>query len=397
MTDAREYLRTHPWITFNHFMERAGTLHWLLLGEATALCSQIADTILPPSAARNLNRVYLIKGVKATTAIEGNTLSEKQIEAQIDGRLWVPPSQDYLKKEVRNALNTISSVVATIKSGERQVLTANWIAEANRCLLADLDNHLADGVVPGEISTFPVVVSRYLGAPRQDCNFLLNRLCEWLDGNDWPSHVGQDEERFMFAILKAIYAHLYLAWIHPFGDGNGRTARLAEFMILVRDGIPLPCAHILSNHYNQTRSEYYWQLDRSSRANSGHGDPLDFLLYALQGFVSGLREQIQTIGGIQQRLAWEQFVDGEFQRHPLSKAMHRRRKVALILGRMGVTTHKRAIPDLSPKLARIYATISSKTLARDMHWLVKQELLVKGENGYRARTEVLRAFRPERD
>jgi len=41
--------------------------------------------------------------------------------------------------------------------------------------------------------------------------------------------------------------------IHPFGDSNGRTARLIEFYILLRAGLPDMVSHILSNHYNDTR------------------------------------------------------------------------------------------------------------------------------------------------
>jgi Fic family protein len=36
-----------------------------------------------------------------------------------------------------------------------------------------------------------------------------------------------------YSILKAALAHPHLAWIHPFGDSNGRTARLVEFLILL--------------------------------------------------------------------------------------------------------------------------------------------------------------------
>ena len=163
------------------------------------------------------------------------------------------------------------------------------------------------------------------------------------------------EGRTASAILRAVFVHLYIAWIHPFGDGNGRTARLAEFMILAREGVPSPCAHLLSNHYNVTRAEYYRQLDRSSRANAGRGDPLGFLVYSLQGFVDGLREQSRLIAGIQLKLAWEHFVYGKFQRIRSSSAMRRRREVTLALGRVGTPVHKRAIPDLSPDLARLYA------------------------------------------
>ena len=396
MTNDREYRRSHPWISFRHHLERAGPLYWSLLGEAAARCDQVAQAVLPPAGARKLHELYLIKGARATTAIEGNTLSEEQIAAQLEGRLELSPSQEYLKQEVANVLKAVNEIFADLMGSEPPVLTPDWIAGANQRLLANLEEHLEEGVVPGEIPTHPVGVLRYRGAPREDCVFLLHRLCGWLEGDDWPVRSDRHEDRIASAILRAVFAHLYLAWIHPFGDGNGRTARLAEFMILAREGVPSPCAHLLSNHYNLTRSEYYRQLDRSSRANSGRGDPLGFLLYSLQGFVDGLREQNRFIAGIQLKLAWEHFVYGEFQRIPSSTAMRRRREVTLALGRVSGPIRKQAIPDLSPDLARFYAEKTRKTLTRDMNWLVKRDFLERGENGYRAKVESMRAFRPAR-
>ncbi|MBW2661693.1 MAG: Fic family protein, partial [Deltaproteobacteria bacterium] len=37
--------------------------------------------------------------------------------------------------------------------------------------------------------------------------------------------------------------------MHPFGDGNGRTARLLEFEALLSSGVPAPSSQLLSNHY----------------------------------------------------------------------------------------------------------------------------------------------------
>ncbi|WP_419167575.1 Fic family protein [Candidatus Palauibacter sp.] len=157
--------------------------------------------------------------------------------------------------------------------------------EANRLVLAGLEEHLEEGVVPGEVPTFSVGVARYSGAPREDCRFLLERLCEWLEEDAvWPDleeHLGS---AVAVALLRAILAHLYIAWIHPFGDGNGRTARLTEFLILARAGVPSPATHLLSNHYSLTRADYYRQLDRSSRANGGRGDALGFIVYSLRRF-----------------------------------------------------------------------------------------------------------------
>ena len=60
-------------------------------------------------------------------------------------------------------------------------------------------------------------------------------MCEWLNGSAFS---GDGAMRIPVAIIKASLAHLYLAWIHPFGDGNGRTARLCEFLVLVTSGVP---------------------------------------------------------------------------------------------------------------------------------------------------------------
>ncbi len=49
----------------------------------------------------------------------------------------------------------------------------------------------------------------------------------------------EDPETFdpiVKAVLKAIFAHLYVAWIHPFGDGNGRTARALFMWSMLRSG-----------------------------------------------------------------------------------------------------------------------------------------------------------------
>ena len=98
-------------------------------------------------------------------------------------------------------------------------------------------------------------------------------------------------------ILKATLAHLYIAWIHPYGDGNGRTARLVEFMLLARAGIPFPSAHLMSSHFNLTRNRYYRELDRSSRVSgrgggNDRGDAFGFVEDAVQGFVDGLADQM---------------------------------------------------------------------------------------------------------
>ena len=66
---SREYERSHPWIRFEADLREAPPRLWALLGQAAALCRQVADAALPPDAAAEMRKVYLVKGVQATTAI----------------------------------------------------------------------------------------------------------------------------------------------------------------------------------------------------------------------------------------------------------------------------------------------------------------------------------------
>src|SRR5262249_28992253 len=163
---------------------------------------------------------------------------------------------------------------------------------------------------PGQMRTSKVGVGSYLGAPPGECEHLVRRLCEWLDSDFFRS--ASDNNITATAILKAILAHLYIAWIHPFPDGNGRTARLVEFQILCAAGVPSPAAHLLSNHYNKTRSEYYRQLAMSSKSG---GDIIPFLQYAIQGLVDGLIDQLWIIKIYQWHIMWLNHIHGCFGHH----------------------------------------------------------------------------------
>ena len=72
------YEKTHPWLTFELNLKSASFVLWLLAGEAVSKCEHLAGVALSPTAASELMQVYLAKGALATTAIEGNTLTEAE-------------------------------------------------------------------------------------------------------------------------------------------------------------------------------------------------------------------------------------------------------------------------------------------------------------------------------
>lgn len=389
MTSKRTYERTHPWLTFTLDLRQAGYKLWIALGEAQSKCEHIAGVPLQPATAQHLHRVFLAKGALATTAIEGNTLSEEEVMRHLEGTLHLPPSKEYLAQEVDNIVDVCNDILARLTKGESGEITPYSIADFDRSVLRGLS--LPEGVTPGEIRTYEVSVGAYQGAPAKDCPELLERLCTWLNGPDFQAPAGFE---IVYGVLKAIVAHLYLAWIHPFGDGNGRTARLVEYQTLVAAGVPSPAAHLLSNHYNQTRQEYYRQLQLASQSPTG---VLSFVEYAVQGFVDGLHEHLDIIRTQQWSVAWRDYVHEVLGDHPTDREVRRRRRNLLL--DLSLKTTPVPISELrvlSGRVAEAYAKKTPKTLQRDIDALEEQGLVVKMGNGYLANRGRILAFLPAR-
>jgi len=192
------------------------------------------------------------------------------------------------------------------------------------------------------------------------------------------------------AIVKAVLAHLYIAWIHPFGDGNGRTARLMELRILLEAGVPTPATHLLSNHYNQTRSEYYRQLRNASRGESG---VLPFIRYAVQGFVDGLRDQLRTIRSQQFADRWEQYVYQQFGR-ATTPARLRQRQLVLEMSKVDKPMTRSQLPGLSRGLLEMYGAKTGKALTRDINAILKMGLIRHQGGGFVPNKGVIEAFLP---
>ena len=381
-TENKTYQRTHPWISFTLDLSRVDYRVWMDLGAVQSKIEHVANTLLPPSVASNLRTLYLAKGVHGTTAIEGNSLSEDQVRDRIANKTPLPQSKDYLGTEIDNIVGACNGIFQRVFGESEGELTPGRIKAFNEMVLRGLPS--AEHVVPGEVRRCSVGVGQYKAPPWEECEYLLQRLCTFLNKDlQQPA----TEMPIGFAVLQAIIAHLYIAWIHPFGDGNGRTARLVEFQILLAGGVPDIAAHLLSNFYNQTREMYYREL---SLATKPGGNVVGFLRYAIQGLRDQLDEQIRYIRQFQWDVVWRDLVYQRF-REQSGDAAHRRRRVALELAH-ACSVEVNKLRRLTPEIAELYAGKTNKTLVRDLNELEKMGLILREGKKVQANGAILAQF-----
>lgn len=219
----------------------------------------------------------------------------------------------------------------------------------------------------------------------EECEYLLQKLCDWI--NDDEFDLGKGKE-IATGVLKAVVAHLYLAWIHAFSDGNGRTARLVELALLLSCGVPTAAAHLLSNFYNETRPAYYAALNKSSKERTRGA--LHFIEYAIKGFREELKSQLEVIQTSQMKVAWINYVHSKFSETKPSEAQKRRRDLILELTKQDKYTFTREeIRVLSPRIEQAYRDKTDRTLSRDLNCIEAMKLIKNEQKDYRMETTEL--------
>lgn len=128
----------------------------------------------------------------------------------------------------------------------------------------------------------PVSVGKHVPPPYWDVPELMDRFISFVHEN-W--------EKFEGTTTMAAFALWRINWIHPFVEGNGRTARAACYwLICMRRGAKLPGRKIVPERIRETRAPYYAALQAADRAyKNGHYDVSELADY-LQGL---LKEQLK--------------------------------------------------------------------------------------------------------
>jgi len=219
---------------------------------------------LPESAVKKIREQFEIEMTYNSNAIEGNSLTLKETFLVINEGITIrgKPLKDHL--EARNHKEALDYLYDLVSKNKRNTFSEVLIRSFNQIVIQDIDKKWA-----GRYRNSEVVItgSKHKPPSAVEIPGLISDLVGWLKKN---------KARFHTAELAALI-HYKLAAIHPFFDGNGRTARLLMNVILMEKDYPL--AIILKND----RKKYYNTLSKADK-----GDLIPFVRFIAQAIERSL-------------------------------------------------------------------------------------------------------------
>ena len=211
--------------------------------------------------------------------IEGNNTT---IAEYIDTKLAEPENVPAGIKEIQNIEKAMGFIEEHVKD-----------YPINRAFVSEMHKMIVDGLVPP-----PNGEGDYTPGDYRKINLKINKSAhqppEWVRVEEYMlellDFVGREDSP-KYDLLKAAIAHHRFVWIHPFGNGNGRTVRLFTYAMLVKTGFNVNVGRIINPTavFCSNRNDYYNNL---SLADTGTDNGI---LAWSEYVLKGLKEEIEKI------------------------------------------------------------------------------------------------------
>ncbi len=224
----------------------------------------IEHSKLIPKWELKLKKEARIHNAHSSTSIEGNRLTLEQVAALSENKEVVASEKD--KKEVLNYLKALdfipeyaSKKIMDVKVflGIHETITIGTLRDKKdhgvfRNRQVFVGRRIFDG------TGFKEIVE-YMPPKTKDVPRLVSEFLDWLNSN---------KIKEINPVILAGVVHYEIARMHPFIDGNGRTARLMASLVLYKSGFDHRRFFALDDYYDENRSAYYAAL-KTAQTNKG--------------------------------------------------------------------------------------------------------------------------------
>ncbi|MFH0942786.1 MAG: Fic family protein [Candidatus Beckwithbacteria bacterium] len=253
-----------------------------LLTEIAVCREKILSLKVLPQREIGLIKSARLRMIHSSTAIEGNLLNLREVEAVLSGKTVANVKNDDII-EVQN-YERVLKFIDTLDNNkkidwEKLVLTIHRLTTAK--LLPKKDSgHYRRG--PVYIIQRPLNKIIYTAPDFKKVPQLMNDLFLWLEN---------EVVKQLSPVIAAAITHHQFVTIHPFIDGNGRTARAWATIVLYSRGYDIKRIFALEDYYNLDRDAYYDAIKRVRQEKN-----LTFWLeYFAEGFLKELRQILEKM------------------------------------------------------------------------------------------------------
>ncbi|MGE5559026.1 MAG: Fic family protein [Bacillota bacterium] len=368
-------------INFNHQLGDLDNDIWALIIEIEAYKRSVLKIPLPPGLSKKINKINIIRQIKGTTGIEGNTLSEDEIAQIIDKKHTDQERGESVSLEAQEALNSekvIEYIKAVVKQNTDTILTEKIIKDIH---YLTTDGCAYPNNVPGEYRNFQNRVGEYLPPDSDQVNALMENFIKFINSRYIKEKYGQ--------IIRAVLAHFYLVSIHPFGDGNGRTSRGIEAFILYTGGYNIRGFFSLANFYYKNRTQYIDELQKARFIYNGGLQ--SFVKFSLKGFITELEHVQENILNFVRIVLFKDYIE-ELRRKEIVSWRVYSLMIYLLEENQKIPLH-----EFKSKNHYIVNTIyekykGQKTLDRDFRQMLLNDLIIVNEGIIEPNISLLQKF-----
>lgn len=200
------------------------------------------------NASPQLRKQNRIKTITGTLAIEGNTLTEEQITAIVEGKPVMGSVRELA--EVKGAIAAYDALPTFQPGNIKHLLAAHGLMMADILSNAGVFRNKAVGIHKGD-------VVHHIAPPAHQVSGLIAELLHWLQhAKDHP-------------LITSSVFHYEFEFIHPFADGNGRMGRLWQTLILSQ-WHPLFLSLPLESMIKEHQQAYYQALEQADDQSGQH-------------------------------------------------------------------------------------------------------------------------------
>lgn len=252
------------------------------IAEARAI---ILSSTLIPKWEVSLRREALLKSAHSSTAIEGNRLSLEEVSLLQQGREIMASRKD--RQEVLNYLDALNKLNDFAAKNPFNIID---FLKIHKIVTKDTLDNPSD---EGKLRDRRVYVgNRYTGEvifeppPVNQVSILVKDFLDWFNS-------AEIEE--IDTVLFAGITHYEIVRIHPFIDGNGRTARIMAALIFSKKGFDTKKFFTLDDYYDQNRRSYY---DALKNVNQDTLDLTEWLEYFSEGVATIIKAVKDKVIGL---------------------------------------------------------------------------------------------------